>query len=170
MSFYSQWQEILGDGGSAPDAQEAIQKYYELEKDAYEKILLENTSELHGTAAELADRLGFGKDMVTFIGFLDGINSSLKSSLDLEPVDEGSELSLEIDFRRLYWQMHEAKADWLFGLKAWNQILTPEEQQELTREYRTSKIIRREKIGRNDPCPCGSGKKYKNCCGKGATA
>jgi preprotein translocase subunit SecA len=28
-------------------------------------------------------------------------------------------------------------------------------------------IVRREapKIGRNDPCPCGSGKKYKNCCG-----
>ena len=23
-------------------------------------------------------------------------------------------------------------------------------------------------IGRNDPCPCGSGKKYKNCCGKNA--
>ena len=23
------------------------------------------------------------------------------------------------------------------------------------------------KVGRNDPCPCGSGKKYKNCCGKG---
>ena len=23
-----------------------------------------------------------------------------------------------------------------------------------------------EKIGRNDPCPCGSGKKYKQCCGK----
>ena len=30
--------------------------------------------------------------------------------------------------------------------------------------------IRREepKIGRNDPCPCGSGKKYKKCCGKNA--
>ena len=25
-----------------------------------------------------------------------------------------------------------------------------------------------EKIGRNSPCPCGSGKKYKNCCGKDA--
>ena len=23
------------------------------------------------------------------------------------------------------------------------------------------------KIGRNDPCPCGSGKKYKKCCGRG---
>ena len=22
------------------------------------------------------------------------------------------------------------------------------------------------KVGRNDPCPCGSGKKYKNCCGR----
>ena len=31
----------------------------------------------------------------------------------------------------------------------------------------TKKITRKkEKIGRNDPCPCGSGKKYKNCCGK----
>ena len=26
---------------------------------------------------------------------------------------------------------------------------------------KTSKVV-----GRNDPCPCGSGKKYKNCCGK----
>ena len=27
-------------------------------------------------------------------------------------------------------------------------------------------VKKAEKIGRNDPCPCGSGKKYKNCCGK----
>jgi uncharacterized protein YecA (UPF0149 family) len=29
----------------------------------------------------------------------------------------------------------------------------------------TQQPIRVEKIGRNDPCPCGSGKKYKKCCG-----
>jgi preprotein translocase subunit SecA len=31
------------------------------------------------------------------------------------------------------------------------------------------KQVRKEaadKVGRNDPCPCGSGKKYKKCCGK----
>ena len=28
-------------------------------------------------------------------------------------------------------------------------------------------FVRETKIGRNDPCPCGSGKKYKRCCGKG---
>ena len=27
-------------------------------------------------------------------------------------------------------------------------------------------IVVEEKIGRNDPCPCNSGKKYKKCCGK----
>ena len=27
-------------------------------------------------------------------------------------------------------------------------------------------IVAKTKIGRNDPCPCGSGKKYKDCCGK----
>ena len=30
-----------------------------------------------------------------------------------------------------------------------------------------SKPVKRDKkVGRNDPCPCGSGKKYKQCCGK----
>lgn len=28
------------------------------------------------------------------------------------------------------------------------------------------KLCVREKVGRNDPCPCGSGKKYKKCCGQ----
>jgi preprotein translocase subunit SecA len=36
-----------------------------------------------------------------------------------------------------------------------------------TRERQVTQPIRAEKtVGRNDPCPCGSGKKYKNCCGR----
>jgi preprotein translocase subunit SecA len=37
------------------------------------------------------------------------------------------------------------------------------------RTFKKVSVVRREapKIGRNDPCPCGSGKKYKNCCGVG---
>ena len=37
-------------------------------------------------------------------------------------------------------------------------------------EGRTQATVRRsgKKVGRNDPCPCGSGKKYKNCCGRNA--
>jgi hypothetical protein len=37
---------------------------------------------------------------------------------------------------------------------------------EVPEESRTLPLASREKIGRNDPCPCGSGKKYKKCCGK----
>lgn len=32
-------------------------------------------------------------------------------------------------------------------------------------QVETREPVRREKVGRNDPCPCGSGKKYKKCCG-----
>jgi preprotein translocase subunit SecA len=48
----------------------------------------------------------------------------------------------------------------------------PEEEPEAPRaqsEVQLPKVtIRREtpKVGRNDPCPCGSGKKYKHCHGK----
>jgi preprotein translocase subunit SecA len=35
-------------------------------------------------------------------------------------------------------------------------------------EQKTQPIVREKKVGRNDPCPCGSGKKYKQCHGKGA--
>ena len=31
---------------------------------------------------------------------------------------------------------------------------------------KTQPIVNEVKIGRNDPCPCGSGKKYKQCCGR----
>ena len=32
--------------------------------------------------------------------------------------------------------------------------------------FAMSGVIKKQKIGRNDPCPCGSGKKYKKCCGR----
>ncbi|MBR5741927.1 MAG: SEC-C domain-containing protein, partial [Firmicutes bacterium] len=41
---------------------------------------------------------------------------------------------------------------------------------EAPKEIRTAShtpVVRKDvKVGRNDPCPCGSGKKYKNCCGR----
>lgn len=168
MSYYSQWQAILNEAGNSPESEAVIKQYYELETVAYETILNNAADDYSGTAADLAKKLGFGSEMSIFVGFLDGINPSLNTALDLEVIEDATDVALKIDFRKLLWNMHEAKADWLYGLKAWNQVMSPEEQQALAKEYRTSKIIHHEKIGRNDPCPCGSGKKYKNCCGKEA--
>jgi len=41
----------------------------------------------------------------------------------------------------------------------------PEDISDLERALNPPAPIQSEKIGRNDPCPCGSGKKYKKCCG-----
>ena len=35
----------------------------------------------------------------------------------------------------------------------------------LATAQKTQPIVNVGKVGRNDPCPCGSGKKYKQCCG-----
>jgi preprotein translocase subunit SecA len=52
-------------------------------------------------------------------------------------------------------------------LETWKREL---EEKELQRAKRTSLFtnapqIHAANVGRNDPCPCGSGKKYKKCCG-----
>ena len=65
--------------------------------------------------------------------------------------------------------MVAAKADWLYELPQWDGRLTEERRKELYKEQKSSTtIVKGKKIGRNDPCPCGSGKKYKHCCGKNA--
>ena len=49
------------------------------------------------------------------------------------------------------------------------QILSPETRKAITKDFNRSRIVVKEdKVGRNDPCPCGSGKKYKKCCGRNA--
>jgi uncharacterized protein YecA (UPF0149 family) len=61
--------------------------------------------------------------------------------------------------------MHVAKADWLYELEQWDDILPIDRRKEIERDYKESQIVRVEKVGRNEPCPCGSGKKHKKCCG-----
>ena len=43
----------------------------------------------------------------------------------------------------------------------------PEDISDLERLLNPPQLVSSDKIGRNDPCPCGSGKKYKKCCGTG---
>jgi hypothetical protein len=162
------------DASNRQEYMEYINRYYALEKVAYEKILgayPDNEEFLNGTAAELARKLEFPKDsMDVFVGFIDGIKSSLKNpdALDLESLNDESEIDLDIDYEKLYYNMHDAKADWLYSIPAWKNVLTEERMKEITHDYRVANIAHSDKIGRNDPCPCGSGKKYKNCCGKKA--
>ncbi|NMA35141.1 MAG: SEC-C domain-containing protein [Clostridiaceae bacterium] len=163
MGLYEQWKNSV-EGLATPQQQNVFWAgYFEKEKENYRCILEKRIEKLEGKLKDLAS--GFGMDTVTFTGFLDGINTSLKEQVDLDSLEEETELSVEIDFEKLYWNMHEARADWLYNLEEWDGILSEERRRELTKEFRLSKMAVSDKVGRNDPCPCGSGKKYKKCCG-----
>ena len=139
--------------------------YFNIEKEIYAQLLENPDEEVTGTVKELADR--YGQDVMTMTGFLDGINESLKTPNPIETMDENTQVSLAFDKELLYKNMVDAKADWLYNLPQWNDIFSEEKQKELYLEQKKSgTIVKPHKVGRNDPCPCGSGKKYKYCCGR----
>ena len=52
------------------------------------------------------------------------------------------------------------------GIEEKIRVLTEEKMVQIVKDFKRSKTVHKEKEpGRNDPCPCGSGKKYKKCCG-----
>ena len=147
------------------DIQRFWSKYFDIEKGIYEQLLSDPDTEVKGTVKELADK--YGQEVMTMTGFLDGINDSLETPNPIEEMEEDTVVSLKFDKEKLYKNMVAAKADWLYELPQWEPIFTEEKRRELYLEQKKSgTIVKGPKIGRNDPCPCGSGKKYKKCCGR----
>jgi preprotein translocase subunit SecA len=69
-------------------------------------------------------------------------------------------------FQAMVYSIKEDVVRYILRLKV---VQNPEERKISTshNEEKVKKPVRREKkIGRNQPCPCGSGKKYKHCCGQ----
>jgi hypothetical protein len=163
MSLLKQWKEKL-ENQTETSVNEFWDEYSSTETRIYEDILKKKNPKITGVISKLAD--DYKTSTVLIVGFLDGINSSLVDQVNLETLDDESEISITIDFESLYFHMLEAGADYLFELPEWNAILSEAKIIEITKVYKRSKIVvKGEKIGRNDPCPCGSGKKYKKCCG-----
>ena len=166
VTLLEQWRNIAYDqSASNAQMQQFWGSYFVIEKEIYEQLLTNPDEEVKGTVKELAEK--YGQEVMTMVGFLDGINESLKVENPIEEMEEDTVVSLAFDKALLYKNMVGAKADWLYGLEQWNAIFSEEEQKKLYKEQKESTTVRKEKkVGRNDPCPCGSGKKYKKCCGK----
>ena len=163
MSLYKQWLDLM-EGQTEDTFEEFWKEYSDTETRIYEHILSNKNTNLSGTFTELVDK--FSADPVIFMGFLDGINTSLIKGNDLENIKEDTSLELEVDFEKLFFNMLKADADYLYTLPQWEDVLTEEKRVETVKDFKRSKTVHKEKEpGRNDPCPCGSGKKYKKCCG-----
>lgn len=168
MTLFELWNNYGEDAKerSVEEYKKVVENYLGRERDVYAQ-LLSNTEEIvEGTIADLGKR--FNMDEVEFLGFVDGINSSLvNGEYDLTNFTGESSVRLEFDLKKLYWNMLDAKAEWLYNLPQWNTLLTDIERATIKREYnKTKTVVKAKKVGRNEPCPCGSGKKYKQCCGK----
>ena len=166
MALLEQWQKVAyNEKANKQDLQRFWQRYFLLEKNVYEQLLTNPDEVVEGTVKELAEK--YKLSIMDMTGFLDGINDSLKIPNPIETMDENTKVTLAFDKELLYKNMVDAKADWLYELPAWNKIFDAEKKRALyLAAKKMNTVVKGKKVGRNDPCPCGSGKKYKYCCGR----
>ena len=166
MGLLQEWREYAyGVELNSKEGKAIWDKYFEQEKAIYQQLLAAPEKVVSGTVQELADK--YGMELNYMVGFLDGINESLKEPNPIEEMEADWVVNLPIDLESLFYHMVDAGADCLYELREWDELLTPERRKELYREQKKSgTIVKERKVGRNEPCPCGSGKKYKYCCGR----
>lgn len=166
MSLYENWmKKAFSQEGSSIEA--VWEEYLPKEQKIYEYIIGEKVEKVEGKVSELAERFDMTAEMI--VAFIDGLNASLEEPFEMESLTEDSEVCININFEKLFKLMVEYKAEHLSTLPQWDGIFDEETRKRLALEQKKSKtIVKGEKIGRNDPCPCGSGKKYKKCCGANA--
>ncbi|MCD8232550.1 MAG: SEC-C domain-containing protein [Clostridiales bacterium] len=166
MGLLQDWQRVAyNDKADKGELQKFWNRYFLMEKGVYEQLLTNPDEVVEGTVKELAEK--YNLEVMAMVGFLDGIQESLIQPNDLEDLTEDSVVSLAFDKEKLYKNMVDARADWLYELPQWKDIFSEEKLKELYIEQKKSgTVVKPEKIYPNDPCPCGSGKKYKKCCGR----
>ena len=168
MGLLDQWRAMAYDTKNNDKAkiQRLWNDYFKEEKRVYEELLKNPDEEVKGTVTELAEK--YDLSIMYMTAFLDGIDESLKEKNPIETMDENTEVSLAFDKEKLYMNMVDAKADWLYNIPAWETIFDQEKRDELYKAAKRAGIVKHEtpKIYPNDPCPCGSGKKYKKCHGR----
>ena len=166
MALLQQWRDkAYNEKENKGVLQRLWKDYFEKEKNIYAEILKTPEEVVTGTVRELAEK--FDVDIMTMTGFLDGINDSLKEANPIEEMEEDTVVNLGYDTEKLYKNMVAAGANWLYDLPEWEPIYTEEKRKELYQEQKKSgTIVKEKKIYPNDPCPCGSGKKYKKCHGR----
>ena len=166
MALLDEWKKVAYDESvGQAELKKIWAVYFQAEKEIYAQLLKNPDDVVKGTVRELADK--YHVPLLTMTGFLDGINDSLLEKNPIEELEEDTQVNLGFDKALLYKNMVAADAEWLYNLEEWKEIFDDDTRKALYKEQKTSTtIVKDAKIYPNDPCPCGSGKKYKKCCGR----
>ncbi len=103
--------------------------------------LTEYKKESYGLFVELINRIKF---------------DSIKMLQNIQLRDESEQKEREEAMQKMLQEMENAAEDAVMNKES---VLEPQNSEH-------ESVVKSKKIARNDPCPCGSGKKYKHCCGK----
>ena len=154
MALLQEWHKIAyNEKANQQELQQFRQRYFLLEKGVYEQLLTNPDEAVEGTVKELADK--YELSTLEMAGFLDGINDSLVNPNPIDTMEEDTHVSLAFDKEKLYKNMVDAKADWLYELPMWDEIFDAETKKSLYLEQKKSGTeVVGKKVGRNDPCPC----------------
>ncbi len=135
MGLLQQWRDTAY---SQQTDKKVLQKfwtdYFMIEKGIYEKLLSEPDVKVKGTVKELAAK--YEIPVMTMVGFLDGIDESLIVPNPIEEMDEDTEVNLIFDKEKLYKNMVDAKADWLYNLPMWDNIFDEDKRKHFTVKQR----------------------------------
>lgn len=163
MKLYEQWFKKA----YTPDGKINVKLWDDFmprEQKIYEYILENKIDSIQDSISNLAEKFDMSEEYIT--GFIDGINDTQNPKIDMEKLTPDYVVSLKIDFEVLYKKMVEYKADHLYNLPQWLNIFSEDKLKVLYKCQKSSRTVFKEaKIELNEPCPCGSGKKYKKCCG-----
>ena len=136
MNLMEQWRSVAYNEATGKEKLQQLWAAYFQEEKEIYAQLLKNPDEVVKGTVKELADK-FKVSLMTMTGFLDGINDSL---VEKNPIDD---------------------------LEEWNAIFDEETRKELYKEQKSSTtIVKEQKVYPNDPCPCGSGKKYKKCCGR----
>ena len=136
MGLLKDWRDhAYGLDDRTPEGKKFWLNYFQIEKGIYEQILKDPTAVITGSVKTLADV--YKTDIETMIGFLDGIDDSLKQSNNLEEITEDSEVTIDIDLEKLYMNMVACNAEWLYTLPEWDNIFDKEKRDELYKQEKS---------------------------------
>ena len=100
MTLYKQWIKLMEDQ-TEETFEDFWKEYSQTETRIYEHILSLKDEHLAGSFDELVKK--FDANPVIFMGFLDGINTSLNTANQLEDIKEDTVLDLDVDFEKLFF-------------------------------------------------------------------
>ena len=114
MSLYTQWTDMVVDYVKTKGENAFWAEYSKLEKAIYKDLLANHKTVKTTTINDLAKE--YDSTIEFIMGFIDGINDSLKNQYDLETLEADSKLELDINLETLYYNMLDAKAEYLYTL------------------------------------------------------